>query len=56
MKADGLMKPLSADKQAHFVRLIGLTEVFGWRKDNKKNENGNENEEKTPISPDSPGA
>jgi hypothetical protein len=32
MRADGLTKPLSADKQAHFVHLIGLTEVIGWRK------------------------
>jgi hypothetical protein len=56
MKADGLTKPLSADKQAHFMRLIGLTEVLGWRKDNKKNENENEDGEKNPISLDSPGA
>ena len=56
MKADGLTKPLSADKQAHFVRLIGLTEVSGWRKDNKKNKNENEDGEKNPISLDSPGA
>lgn len=51
MKADGLTKPLAADKQAHFVRLIGLTEIIGWRTENKKNEEidtgkltGNENE------------
>jgi hypothetical protein len=55
MKADGLTKPLSADKQAHFVRLIGLTKVLGWRKDNKNN-NDNKNGEKNPNSLDSPGA
>jgi hypothetical protein len=55
MKADGLTKPLSTDKQAYFVHLIGLTEVFGWWKDNK-NDNNNENGEKNPISPDSPRA
>ena len=32
MKADGLTKALSANKQAHFVRLIGLTEVTGFQK------------------------
>ena len=32
MKADGLTKPLNANKQAHFVRLIGLTEVTGFWK------------------------
>jgi hypothetical protein len=32
MKADGLTKLLNVNKQAHFVHLIGLTEVTGFRK------------------------
>ena len=32
MKADGLTKALNLTKQAHFVRLIGLSEVVAKKK------------------------
>jgi hypothetical protein len=38
MKADGLTKPLSSNKHAQFVRLIGLTEVTGFQSSEKNNE------------------